>query len=698
MSPPARRGGARTVSGGREWLFVAAAFGAAFLLFQVQPLLGKRLLPWFGGSPSTWTTCMLFFQLALVAGYALADGMIRGARGGVQRALAWLLPLGALAFLPLGPSASERPADGAHPVLAILALLAQHAGVPYLALATTAPLLQHWYERSTGRPPYRLYAWSNAGSLLGLLAYPFVLEPRLALDAQSRWWSWGFVAFAAAMVAAGVVSGRGEQITGRREGGKSEQNSNSAFPPSRLHVISSPATWIALAAVPSALLLAVTNYITVDVAVVPFLWVLPLALYLITFVVAFAERSWVRRSWLLPAWVLCTGGLGVSLFLQGSAGLAQQIGIPLAALTVCGMLCHGELARLRPEAARLSGFYLAISVGGALGGVFVAVLAPLLFRGFYELQLATVAASALLLAIIVREPASPRRTRELRSCYVGLALGVPLLLATVWVQLHDRSRTGRVIEQRRSFHGVLRVTELPEVTMLSHGRIRHGMEFRDPARRGAPSTYYGPDSGIGRALRLHAAGRPREVGVVGLGVGTVAAYGQPGDRFAFYEISPDVADVARRRFGFLSRTRARVELAIGDGRLLLERVPAQRFDLLVLDAFASDSVPAHLLTLEAFRGYLRVLRPDGVIAANVSNRHLAVERVVAGAAERLGLALRVRQSDRDLDRGFTRARWALLARDPRTLDALGNREDWHALAGTPRLWTDDFSDLLSVVR
>jgi SAM-dependent methyltransferase len=698
----------------RDWraLYAAAAFTSALLLFQVQPLLGKRLLPWFGGSPSTWTTCMLFFQLALLAGYALADGLIRGARGAWQWGLALALPVLALAFLPLGPGTEARPVDAdTQPVLAILALLARHAGIPYLALATAAPLLQHWYERRTGRPPYRLYAWSNAGSLLGLLMYPFVLEPRLALDGQARVWSLGFVAFALALAVAGALAlrsrageGTAVALAAPRDAVRAEASWDELVGEVELDGHGSGGTraslprWLALSCIPSGMLLAVTNYITVDVAVVPFLWVLPLALYLLSFIAAFADSRWSRRAWLLPAWVAVTAALGASLFMQGSAGLWQQIGVPLAALTVCALLCHGELARARPEPARLSRFYLAISAGGALGGVFVAGLAPLLFRGFYELQLFTIATHVAMLVIVVGERASLRRTAQLRACYLGLALGVPLLLVTVWVQTTDGSLSGRLIEQRRSFHGVLRVTELDEVTVLSHGRIRHGMEFRVPARRAQPTAYYSPDAGVGRALRLHRAGQPREIGVVGLGVGTLAAYGERGDRFSFYELSPDVVDVAQRRFGFLRASRATVDVAVGDGRLLLERAAPGRFDLLVLDAFASDSVPAHLLTLEAFRAYLRVLKPDGVIAANVANRHLAVERVIAGAAVRVGLTLRVRETPSDRERFFTRARWALLARDPRTLDELGKSEDWHPLAGEPLLWTDDFSDLLSVLR
>lgn len=674
-------------------LYAAASFVSAFLLFQVQPMLGKRLLPWFGGSPATWTTCMLFFQVALLAGYALADRAIRGSRGAAQLIAALALPIAGLAFLPLGPVGADRPAViGAQPVLAILALLARHAGVPYLALASASPLLQHWHERSGAGSPYGLYAWSNAGSLIGLLAYPFVIEPRLALDAQAWMWSVGFVGFVGLFATAAWKGTRTTTST------TMTTTTSTTTSMTTVGAVADWPTWMGLACVPSALLLAVTNYITVDVAVVPFLWVLPLALYLLSFIAAFAGSRVASRGWLLPAWIACTAALGVSLFKQGSAPLAQQVGVPLASLFVCALLCHGELARSAPQPERLSSFYLAIAAGGALGGLFVAGIAPLLFSGFYELQIATIATHVLLLVLVLRDPDSPRRRSQLRACWLGLGLGVPLVLATIWVQSLDRSRTGTVIEQRRSFHGVLRVTEWPEAIVLSHGRIRHGMEFRDPARRAQPTMYFGPDSGIGRALRLHAQGRARNVGVLGLGVGTLAAYGQPGDRFTFYELSPDVADVAQRRFAFLRSSRAHTSIVVGDGRLALERVPDHDFDVLVLDAFASDSVPAHLLTVEAFETYLRVLRPDGVLAANVSNRHVAVERVIAGAAARYGLALRLRESPHDDAQGFARARWALLARDRRLLDPLIDPHDAFPLAATAVTWRDDYSDLLSVLR
>jgi hypothetical protein len=446
------------------------------------------------------------------------------------------------------------------------------------------------------------------------------------------------------------------------------------------------------------MLLAVTNHITVDVAAVPFLWVAPLALYLLSFVLVFGDGRAYRRGLFLPLWVVCTGALGAGLFAQGSASLAQQLLVPLASLFVCAMLCHGELALSRPAPAHLSRFYLWLSAGGAAGGVFVGGLAPVLFSGFFELPIAVIATHLALLWVIRGEPRALRRRSDLRMVWLGLGLGLPLIAATVWVQRHDRSRSGVVIEQRRSFYGVLRVTQFPTVTVLSHGRIRHGMQLRDPAHALDPTMYYRPESGAGRALRLHAAERSRRIGVLGLGAGALASYGRAQDRWRFYELSPDVVDVARRRFSFLARTPAEVEVIVGDGRIALGREPPRAFDVLVLDAFASDSVPTHLLTVEAFATYAQKLAPDGLLVANVSNRHLDVERAVAGSAARNGFAMRLLESERDVEHNFVRVRWALMSRDVTALDRVLAGAEPSPLRGTAVVWTDDFSNLLEVLR
>jgi len=670
--------------------FCVASLWSALLLFQVQPMLGKRLLPWFGGSPSTWTTCLVFFQVALLLGYAIADLIVRRAPARLRPVLFALLPLSALAWLPLGPTSLDRPIDGGAPALAILTLLVSHVGVPYLALSTAAPLLQHAYERTTGQAPYPLYAWSNAGSLIGLVGYPLLLEPWLHLAAQSVLWSWGFCAFAASFLVAALLLQRA-----------SAAGAPPALPAEPVQPRSPFLVWVVLACVPSALLLAVTTYITVDVAVVPFLWVVPLSLYLLTFIVAFGSARPSPRGFLLAAFAFAMAGLGVGLFGQGSAPLWQQLAFPLLTLTTAAWLLHGELVRARPAAERMSSFYLAVALGGALGAVLVALLAPVVFNGVYELPLSTIAAAVVVTVIVARTPPSQERRRHLLLCYFALGLGVPLVGATVWVQGQDRSRTGTVIEQQRSFFGVLRVTDLPDVRLLSHGRIRHGMEFLDPKRRREPTLYYGPESGIGRVMRLHAAERPRHIGVVGLGTGTLSVYAKAGDELRFYELNPAVADVAQRRFHYLDDARAagaQVSIVFGDARLRFERESPQAFDVLALDAFSSDSVPAHLLTVEAFTVHLRHLRPDGVIAAHVSNRHVAVERVVAGTAAAHGLQMRLVESPRDIAHGLTHARWALLARSSAVLAPLVEGAAIAVPWGTPLLWTDDFTNLLGALR
>lgn len=678
----------------RRAFYAFLVFFGALLLFEVQPLLGKRLLPWFGGSPATWTICMLFFQGLLFAGYALADLAIRRGSLRTQIALELCLCGAALALLPLGPWPADRLGVTTEPVLAILGLLTRHAGLPYLALATTAPIVQHWYQRATSRSPYGLYAFSNAGSLLGLLAYPLFIEPWLATAQQARAWSWGFALFAAAIGVTGFSTARhapAASVVGPTA--TATATATASVPGAHERV-----RWFALSAVPSTFLLAVTNYITVDIAPAPFLWVAPLALYLLSFVLTFGSQRFYRRALFLPLWVVCTAALGISLFQQGSAPLLQQLAVFVVSLFVCCMLCHGELQRARPAPDQLSRFYLVVAAGGAAGGVLVGAIAPLIFTGFFELQLAVIATHALLLWILLREPESAAKRAQLRWTLLGFGLGVPLIAATLWVQGQDRTRGGIVVEQRRSFYGVLRVTELADVTLLSHGRIRHGMQFRDPARAAQPTLYFGPDSGAGRALRLHALERPRRIGVLGLGVGTLACYGRAQDRLRFYELSPDVVDVARRRFSFLGRTPATVAIAVGDGRLSLEREPKQDFDLLVLDAFSSDSVPVHLLTFEAFASYLRHLRRDGLLLANVSNRHLDVERVVAGSAARYGLALRLLETKSDAQRGYARVRWALLSRDRVELDRVVAGAPPTALRGAPLQWTDEFSNLLRILR
>lgn len=692
-------------------LCAISAFSGAALLFVVQPLLAKWLLPWFGGSPGTWAACMVFFQGMLLAGYAYAHGLVRLGSLRAQRAVHALVVLGA-AVLAAQASELKAPAGGAEPPLQIARLLFAQVGASYFVLATTAPLAQHW-AAALGREPYALYALSNAGSLLGLIAYPFAIEPRADLPAQLAAWTYAFLGYAAlSLVLLALARPRPDAARSiPRSIPLSSRAPVEPEPSARTHL-----RWLGLSLAPSALLLAVTTHITVDVAAVPLLWVAPLALYLITFIVAFSRLGPRARGPMLVLYGLAVIGLGFGSFAQGSAPLWQQLGAPCLALFAAGLLCHGELARTRPAPEHLTRYYVVIALGGALGALAVSWLAPALLDDDYELEAIALLVFALLAleARAARAEHAPRAPAahailawsawsagQRRALYLGLGLGAPLLLAGLTLRAGSDTAQGQVIERRRSFLGALRVIDTREGRWLAHGRIRHGMQLRGRPEPGAPlvatpTLYFAPGTALERVFTLHATDRPRALGVVGLGVGTIASYARAGDRIRFYELDPHVVDLAQRRFTFLRDSPARVELALGDGRLTLAREPAQRFDILVLDAFASDAVPVHLLTREAFALYARHLAPGGVLIANASNRHLAIDRAVCGAAAANGLTARVVETAADAASHRERVRWVVMMRDPDQLAALLEGLP-HTAPGTPAIFTDQKASLLSLL-
>lgn len=696
-------------------LYTAAVFSGAFLLFQVQPLAARKLLPSFGGSPATWTACLLFFQGVLFAGYLYAHLTARLFRLFIQVALHVALLCGAFAFLSLVPDAIDNPAGEASPSLRILALLLRYLGLPCLVLSASAPLLQHWYALTGGDRAYRLYAHSNAGALLALLSYPLAMEPLFGIDRQAVFWSRGFGAFclvtAAVAIATSLRAGSVRPVLPARDPVRKPVGGAGVL------------IWFFLAAVPSVMLLAVTNHISVDVAAAPLLWVAPLALYLLSFMLCFGSRTFYRRRLLVPLWLMASAVVAVDLFHQGTVPLWRQLPVFLAALFISSLLCHGELWRLRPSPSRLTSYYLTIAAGGAAGGLFVGLVAPALFVGYFELQIAVLGVYLILLSVLLREPRPGKDRASIRWVWLGLGLGTPLLAATIWLHGQEETGKGKVLFRYRSFYGTLQVTALADRRLLTHGRITHGMQFSAPERRGLPTAYFGPESGVGRALladsplekalppgagkgrtdgaSLEASGRARDgrrLGVLGLGVGTLAAYGRPGDRIHFYEIDRAVVGAARDYFTFLGDSAARVEVRIGDGRLSLAREPSHGFDLLVLDAFASDSVPVHLITAEAFAVYLRHLAPDGILAANASNRHLDVDRVLAGSARFHRLGFGVVETPANVARGLSQARWLLMARQPQRLRPLLEDVPPGRDLGLPVLWTDARSNLLQVVR
>ncbi len=693
--------------------YALTIFLSAFLLFQVELIVGKELLPWFGGAPAVWTTCLVFFQCVLLAGYGYAH-MIVG-KLGLRRQLGVHIILVALSVLllaalatrwpsPITPGSSWKPAGDAEPVGQLILLLAVSLGVPFFVLSTTGPLLQKWSVLShPGTSPYRLYALSNAGSLLGLLGYPFLVEPFLGIRDQALAWSVLYGLFAL-----GVLYG----AWGLR---KSHGNSRAVDPPPRSGESGTrPAAadrllWAGLAAVTSALLLSTTNHMCQDTAVIPLLWVLPLSLYLATFILCFRYEGLYRR-WLFPP-LFCVSLVCsvMNLFTGLNASLPSQIASDSAVLFAGCMVCHGELVRAKPGVAHLTGFYLAVAAGGAFGGLGVAIAAPRLFNGFWEFHVSLWGTAALFLAALFRDRASLLRRKPV---LIASSLVIPLLgLGGVLInQALDAGKGTRFVT--RNFYGLLRVVEDPEehFVRLLHGRITHGFQFIDSLRAGIPTSYYSRESGIGLAIEHHP-GRERglRIGVVGMGVGTIAAYGRENDTIRFYEINPDVPRLSSGPdpfFSYLHRSPAHIEVAMGDARLSLEKELQQgqnrRFDILALDAFSSDAIPVHLLTEEAFAVYLRHLRqPDGILAVHITNRYLDLVPVVHGFAEAHGPASAMITSDED-EEGSYSSDWILLASSRAVL-----ARDSVAGASTPwdltsyrviRPWTDDYSSMISLLK
>ena len=699
-------------------LAFAATIGVgACLLFQVQFILGKQILPWFGGAPAVWTTCMLFFQVLLLLGYGyahLVGGMSSPMR---QRNVHLALLVAALALLvlrvvawpsPITPSDAWKPTADQAPSLAILGLLLFTIGLPYLVLSATGPLLQSWYARCfPGASPYRLYALSNLGSLLGLLSYPFVLEPLLSVGNQGWAWSAGFVLFALGCAGTAVLVGRTVPTAAP------EARSGAAAPdgPAPIPTVGQRALWLGLAMIASVLLLATTSQISLEVAVIPFLWMLPLALYLLSFVLCFEYEGSYRRGVWVPA-LLVGAGCTVAVIRMGvGAPMLVQLITYLLTLFVACMVCHGELVRRKPAPRHLTGFYLWVSAGGAAGGVFTGIVAPSVFPDLWELPLALVAVCVL--AIVLAIGTARIRSPLLRVLVLSLASVYVLAMAAVLAQ-HAHDELADNLHVSRGFFGVLRVDqdtdEDGEVrTRLRHGRIIHGLQYENELFAREPTSYYGPGSAVGMAIDMHprrtaTVQEPMKLGFVGLGTGTLACYAIPGDSVRFYEINPDVVALSSGKeplFTYVRDSAGTVEIAVGDARVSLEREEPQGFDVLALDAFSSDSIPAHLLTVEAIELYLRHLRDEhSVIAVHISNRYLDLDPVVRGLAQELGLAV-TRIDDNEDDERVYSSDWMLLARDRiafEHLEAVATVTEAEPHEGPWPVWTDSYSNLVEVLQ
>jgi hypothetical protein len=726
------------------WDLALMTLVSAFLLFQVQPLISKFILPWFGGSPAVWTTCMLFFQSLLFCGYAYAHFTSQRLSPRRQIVVHLILIAAAIALLPIAPSTSWKPAAGMDPTWRILGLLTASVGLPYFVLSSTGPLGQAWFSRALARrSPYRLYALSNFGSLAALVTFPLLFEPAFTAETQSTLWSSLFIVFGVltAGVAIWLWRHRGERaIESAGLNRKPEVRDEGASVLSKEQNASTTGRrvlWLALPALASLLLLATTNQACQNVAVVPLLWVVPLALYLLTFIVCFDHERWYRRGpysaiaavllflsaggadWLsdvIPALVPSIDAKSFTL------SFIQERILYFATMVMVCMVCHGELVRLRPAARHLTEYYLMIAAGGALGGALVSIIAPRVFPGYWEWNIALVVSIAVVgfywlrsvgfqfesrATVATAQPTNvARRSIALPIARAVGAFGLAAVLIVIiaW-QLEALTPSADNIHQRRNFYGVVKVydyaDERGQFRLFKNGGVSHGRQWvsDDPAKRHEATAYYAPETGAGRAIRFFQHKPDMRVGVVGLGVGTLASYAtKPEHTIKFYEINPEVVSIAKTFFRYLCDCRGRAEIALGDARLTLEAEPPQNFDVLVLDAFSGDAPPAHLLTREAFAVYHRHLKPDGIIAVNIKNRYVRLAPVVKAAADAEGFRTTRIWTDEDKDRLLYEVDYMLLTNNDEFLKAnppiLAPGDSGRF---EPILWTDHFNNLLRLL-
>lgn len=697
----------------RAPLYAAAIFLSSSLLFLVEPMAGKRLLPLLGGSAAVWTTCLVFFQTALLLGYLCAHGIATRLRPRAQPLVYGLLLIASLVQVGLNlnpyPQASTQ-----RPIFSVLAVLTALIGLPFLTLSATNPLLQAWYahgasgDGASPAPPYRLFALSNFGSLLALLAYPVLIEPNFSLRAQTLAWAAGFIVFllVCAVIVLARRNGVGAALPEIRQSATSAATTQDiaattpeAVAPALPDAVPSPSErtlWLLMAACGSLLLCAVTSHLSQNIAAIPLLWIVPLTIYLLTFVIAFNGGRLYSR-WLMVRLLPVALGSVAYLMLDVDKNVPIIVSVPLFCVTlfIACLFCHGELYRRRPSPRYTTQYYLLIAAGGALGSMFVGVLAPYMFRGSYEMGWSLIYTAALAAAVLWNVNWGAR--------LFWPAAVIALMVALV---LQQRSYSDKTIVQVRSFYGTMRVLQEspPDQGMfrtLVHGTIQHGTQyFGSDEDRTSPTTYYTHDSGIGLALDNCCKGRPRRVAVVGLGAGTLAAYGNPGDVFRFYEIDSRVETIARNVFTYTRESKAKVETVEGDARLSMEAEPAQHYDVIAVDAFSGDAIPVHLLTVEAVRLYQRHLRAGGILAFHVSNSYLDLAPVVREEAEHAGLAAVMISSSDDSDTGGYAADWVLVTDNkkflalPEITQAAGQIEAKPGL----RLWTDDYSSLLPILR
>ena len=678
-------------------VYILSILLSSFLLFQIQPLIGKYILPWFGGTANVWSASLLFFQIMLTGGYAYAVWLSEKLP---QRYRRWIhvLMLGISALVLgrnfLGWDAPIFPpqtwlGDGS-PLANILKILFVSVGVPYFLLSTNSTLIQVWFNQDfPKRNPYWLYALSNAGSLLGLITYPTLIEPNFPLATQAIIWTSSYLIFAVltSMLVLRLKNGEIKNTPAEKD---------SALPPTRQDYL----RWIGFPALASVMLLATTSRITQEVAPIPFLWVIPLIIYLLSFILSFSGEGWYqRRLYMLLLGVLTLAYLFI--FVNLDKNYLVQIAVYAALLFVIAMIAHGELYRTRPNPAYLTNFYLMNSIGGAVGGLAVNLVAPLIFKGYWEFDIGLGITWGIVLSFLL--PAAPKQDIGKSRLWVRVAL-IALILAGGIYLLTNR-QPNNILALDRNFYGVTQIRSRGNEnsaeyrTELVHGRTIHGLQYQADNKKRIPTQYYTEDSGVGIALLNHPARpAPLNIGAIGLGIGTIATYGQEGDQIRFYEINPMVIEIAEgEHFSFMADSAAEINTVLGDARISLEDELAtngsHNFDLLIVDAFNSDSIPTHLLTKEAFQLYLAHLKPEGILAIHISNNHIDLHPVVWMQAAEIGWE--------GLEIANSTSEWILLTQDQAFLQnpnvvAVGSPQPQSLPA--LRLWTDDYSNIFQILR
>jgi hypothetical protein len=740
----------KLLTDGLLYLYAAALLLSAALLFMVQPMVARMILPFLGGSPSVWNTCLLFFQSLLLLGYLYAH--FAGKWLGIKRHMLVHLALvaAALHFLPVTLPAGLLERPDIKPVHQVLWVLLLSVGFPFLVLSATAPLLQKWFsttDHRAARDPYFLYAASNAGSLLGLLAYPFWLEPRLSLGEQAWFWLYVYIGFfvVAILCSWALLGSATTQLDSPAQPGPAGGDAPSSTGVGLLRRL----RWIVLSFTPSSLLLGVSTYITTDLASVPFLWVLPLSLYLISFIVAYQRGSWASHPFVVKRQAFLLIAAAITFFATATSPAMILLPLHLLAFFVTCLVCHGELAKDRPGTQHLTEYYLWISFGGVLGGFFNGFLAPLIFTRVQEYPLAIISAALLrprldasagnlagyardfvwtiaLFVIILSmvlwvgggAGVSARLAHILifglsgliglsfapRPLRFGLGIGA-IMFATSWYN----GPFGELLFSERSFFGVYRVMREPEhnLHVIFHGTTLHGAQNLDPKKRLQPLSYYHPSGPAGEAFKAFAENdSAKPIAIIGLGAGAMACYGKPGQDFVFYEIDALVERIARNQalFTYLRDCPPRVSVHNGDARVTVARAADQAYSIFVLDAFSGDAIPIHLLTREAVELYLSKLMPEGVLLFHISNRHMDLVPVVDRVAAELKLTAFLRHdaqiSDMERAQGRDPSTWAILARQPERLAPFRKDSRWQPLNGDRKgeLWTDHYANILQVLR